>query len=177
MPEGKTMDYMAMKLFAGAVVLMLSLAMPADSQSGGGFLLTETVIAGGGEQSTADGFTLDATIGQPGSGGPLTAGRFVVTSGFWNYAPLAPTAAGVTISGRIVTAEEQGIPDARVFLQTQQGEIFVARSASFGYYIFEDIVAGQSVFVTVEHKLFTFPPQTVTVLDSVTGLDFVGQPR
>lgn len=53
----------------------------------------------------------------------------------------------------------------------------MARSAVFGYYMFEGVIASQSVFITVEHKQFVFEPRTVLVSDNVTDLDFVGQPE
>ena len=146
------------------------------AQSGGDFAITQAVIAAGGTQSAGGDFALDSTIGQPDAGGPIRAGNFAVTSGFWVFTPLAPTAALVSISGRVATPTGQAINNAVLFLQTQEGEIRVARSSSFGYYMFEDIVVGQSVFITVEHKQFTFEPRAVMVSDSITDLDFIGQP-
>lgn len=147
------------------------------AQSGGIFEITGGTIAGGADAMSADDFELDGTLGQPDAGGSIGAGNFALTSGFWNYTALAPTAAGVTVSGRIVTPDGVGISNARIFVQTHDGQIFFTRSASFGYYMFEDIAAGQSIFVTVEHKLFTFEPRTVMVIDSVADLDFTGQPH
>jgi hypothetical protein len=51
--------------------------------------------------------------------------------------------------------------------------MYVSRSAAFGYYMFEEIEAGQTVFISVEHKLYTFSGQTVMVVDSISDLDFV----
>ncbi len=44
------------------------------------------VVAGGGGTSTGGGFSLDGTIGQAAAGGPLAAGSFSLTSGFWEPA-------------------------------------------------------------------------------------------
>jgi hypothetical protein len=165
-------------LIGFVIAICFPFAQPSTTaQSGGGFEITEAAIASGSAMMSADDFQIDGTVGQPAAGDALLSDQFTITSGFWNYTALAPTAAGVSISGRIVTAEGVGIGNARLFLQTQNGEILVSRSASFGYYMFEDIAAGQVVFITVEHKLFTFEPQTVMVVDSVADLDFTGQPR
>ena len=50
------------------------------------------VVAGGGGTSTGGGFTLDGTIGQAAAGGPLSAGSFSLTSGFWEAASTASAA-------------------------------------------------------------------------------------
>ena len=158
-------------------VLVFVFSNSAIAQSGGIFEITEAVVAAGGASMSADDFQLDGTLGQPAAGGALGSGNFALTSGFWNYTVLAPTAAGVTISGRIATPDGNGISNARIFIQASGGDIFFSRSAAFGYYMFDNIAAGQSIFVTVEHKLFLFEPRTVMVVDSVADLDFVGQPR
>ena len=65
-----------------AIALLLAVIVPVTAQSGGDFVLTQTVIAGGGSQSTAGGFTLDATIGQPDAGARMGYEQFAITSGF-----------------------------------------------------------------------------------------------
>ena len=164
-----------MKKTSIIVLTILSLTYTAFTQSGGGFEITEAVIAAGGGSSSAVDVGLDATLGQPIAGGPVGSGDFSITSGFWNYSALAPTAAMASISGRVLTAGGTGVNNALVYVQTQNGEILVARSSSFGYYLFEGIEIGQTVFMTVEHKRFTFEPRTVTVTDNVTDLNFIAQ--
>lgn len=160
---------------ARLLIIIAGLVASVAAQSGGGFEITEAVIAGGGASSADGNFTLDSTFGQPAAGGALSADPFAVTSGFWNYTVLTPTAAQATISGQVRTADGVGISGAVLYLQTQSGEIYATRSASFGYYMFEEIAVGQSVFLTVEHKRFIFEPRSVMLIDSVTGLDFVPQ--
>jgi hypothetical protein len=156
-----------------SLALIMILAGSGASQGGGDFVITQAVIASGGSHSTAGDFSIDATTGQLEAGGAIGFGPFAITSGFWNYTHLAPTAAGVTISGRIVSKQGVGISNARLHLQTQSGQMYVSRSAAFGYYMFEEIEAGQTVFISVEHKLYTFSGQTVMVVDSISDLDFV----
>ena len=158
-------------------VWLILLAIATQAQSGGQFEVTESVVGTGGGSSSGGIFELEDTVGQPAAGGAIGSEPFSVTSGFWNYTALAPTAAGVSLSGRIVGPGGAGVTNARIFLQTQEGEMLAALSASFGYFLFENVMVGQTVFVTVEHKQFNFEPRTVLVLDNVTDLDFVGQPR
>ena len=154
----------------------ISFTVAVAAQSGGGFEITGTVIGAGGTTASNGNIELESTIGQSVAGDIIGNGPFAVTSGFWNFTPLAPTAAHVSISGRVLSSSGIPISSAELFLQLQNGEIYLARSSSFGYYLFEGIAAGQSVFITVEHKRFTFEPRTVMVADNVTELDFVAQP-
>ena len=166
------------KVLAHTVVTslaILSLASDATMQSGGGFEITEAVVANGGGSSSAVGIELEATLAQPISGDRSGSGIFSLTSGFWNYNSLGPTAALASISGRVLNAAGIGVNNAILYLQTQEGEMFITRSSSFGYYMFDGIAVGQTVFITVEHKRFTFEPRSVTLADVVTDLDFIAQ--
>ena len=164
-----------MKRTSIITLAILSLAYSAIAQSGGGFEITEAVVAGGGSSSSSGDVGIDATLGQPIAGGAVGSGDFSITSGFWNFAALAPTAAQASISGRVLNASGTGVSNAALYVQTQDGELLIARSSSLGYYLFEGIEIGQTVFMTVEHKRFTFQPRTVTVADNVTDLDFIAQ--
>ena len=58
-------------------------------------------------------------------------------------------------------------------MQNQAGTVFQALTNPFGYYSLENIPAGNTYLVSVEHKRFEFDPRTVTISDNLTGLDFV----
>ena len=169
----KTLPALLYAFICGAFAISFSVAVAA--QSGGMFEITGSVIAGGGTTASSGDIDLESTIGQPITGGVIANDPFAVTSGFWNFTPLVPTAAQVSISGRVLSSAGVAIPNAALFLQMQSGEIYLARSSPFGYYMFEGIAAGQSVFITVEHKHFTFEPRAIMVVDNVTDLDFVAQ--
>jgi hypothetical protein len=149
-----------------------ALATRAPAQSGGTFEITQAVVASGGTSSSGGIFEVDSTTAQPVLGGATGWANFSITSGFWNYNALAPTAGHVSVSGRIVTPTGAGLVNATLYLQTHNGEILVTRSGSFGYYMFEDLEAGQTVFISVESKRYTYTPRTVIVADSITDLDF-----
>jgi hypothetical protein len=93
---------------------------------------------------------------------------------------LAPTAAHVSVSGRVLTENGNGIRSVRVTLAG--GSLTSPRqtlTSSFGYFTFDDIEAGHTYIITVSAKRFTFaqPTQAVSVLDNVTDIAFVAQPQ
>ena len=84
-----------------------------------------------------------------------------------------PTAAGVSISGRIKTPSGGGLTNASVSITDMAGNISTARTGSFGYYKFEDVPAGGTYVIAVTSKRFSFTPRIVTIGESVTDIDFV----
>src|SRR4051812_18476022 len=63
--------------------IVLFLAGGVLAQSGGGFTITKSVIAGGGGRSTGGTFSIDSTIGQSIAGTPSSGATFTLISGFW----------------------------------------------------------------------------------------------
>lgn len=92
------------------------------------------------------------------------------------FGDLAPTAAGVAVSGRVLTAGGQPIGHAIVTLMNPSGEVLSARTNPFGYYQFENVPAGVTYFANVRAKDSVFSPTAVSVVDEVTGLNFVALP-
>ena len=83
---------------------------------------------------------------------------------------LAPTAAGVSIEGRVLS-EKTPITGALISLTDSNGNIVTTRSTSFGYYRFEDVAAGQTYTISVKARRFNFTPQTITVNDNLRNLN------
>ena len=166
----------ALRLTVAALLLF-----PANSlvvaQSGGGFQITEAVIAPGGGQSSAGGVTVDGTVGQTVAAGPIGAGPFGVTSGFWNFVPLIPTAAQVSIAGRVVDPSGDGVPNAILYMHLQDGQLRMSRSSPFGYFEFEGVEVGQTVLVSVRARLYTYTPRVVTVAEEIADLNFVPESK
>lgn len=157
-------------------VVLIVFSANAFGQSGGPFEITQSVIASGGGLNSAGGsFTLDGTIGQSLAGNSLSGSPFTVTSGFWNFAPLAPTAASVTISGRVRTANGNGIRNVLVRIIAPNGTIQTALTGSFGYFQFENIPVGDTYIFTVFSQRFTFsqPTQVRTVFEDVADITFI----
>lgn len=100
--------------------------------------------------------------------------------GGWGIQFLLPTAAPVSVSGRVLTASGAGIRNARVTL-TGGGlsEPLVTFTGTFGFYSFEGLEAGGTYVVTVEPRRYVIaqPVRVVTVVDDIVGLDFIAQPR
>lgn len=90
---------------------------------------------------------------------------------------LAPTAANVSVEGRVLLPAGNGVRNATIILTEADGTQHVTRTGSFGYYRFSDIEAGQTVIVSISSKRFTFnpPSRVVNVTDNVAGLDFIAQ--
>lgn len=65
-------------------LLMVVLTTAALAQSGGGFGLTWSAVAGGGGTSAGGSFTVQGSIGQHDVGGPsMRGGKLEMRSGFW----------------------------------------------------------------------------------------------
>lgn len=92
----------------------------------------------------------------------------------------APTAAEVSLSGRVVTAEGRGIRGIRIVVSG--GDLpspVAALTGAFGYYHFDGLRAGRTYVVSVSGKRYVFetPARAVTLGDSLSDVDFVGTAR
>lgn len=95
-----------------------------------------------------------------------------LTSRFLNTIT-APTAAFVTIAGRVSTAKGSGMARATVYLTDQNGNIRTAKTNSFGYFRLTGIEAGQTYIVNVFHREIQFAPRVLNVNDDLYDLDFI----
>ena len=96
--------------------------------------------------------------------------KVVVATGF------SPTAAAVSISGRVVTAGGNGIRNARVLLTDQNGVTRTVITSAFGYYQFAGVQSGTTYVLNVSAKRFVFAPRVVALSDEVTDLELVASP-
>jgi len=83
-----------------------------------------------------------------------------------------PTAASVSIGGRVIVGKGRGLLNATIYLTDASGTTRATRTSTFGYYRFDDVEAGQTVIVTVVSKRYQFAPQVVNVTEEITNLDF-----
>ncbi|MCA1626300.1 MAG: carboxypeptidase-like regulatory domain-containing protein, partial [Acidobacteria bacterium] len=88
---------------------------------------------------------------------------------------LAPTAATVSVSGRVLNITGRGVSNAVVHLTNQNGETQTARTNSFGYYSFKDIPAGETYVINVYSKRYQFTTQVITVTEDLDELNFTTQ--
>lgn len=86
------------------------------------------------------------------------------------YELLAPTAARVGISGRVLTLNGSGLANATVVLSGPDGEPRIVRTSLRGDFHFEQVEVGRTYSLQVNSKPLTFNPQTMTVQDEITGL-------
>lgn len=93
--------------------------------------------------------------------------------------PGGATAADATIAGRVVDARGAGVASARLTLvNAATGETKFALTSLFGYYTFAEVEVGQLYLLSVSHKRYRFTEtqRVVSLVDSMTDVDFVAMP-
>lgn len=167
------------KVFLLTLAFLVS-ATCAESQvaSNPPYTLDQSVIAGGGGTSSSAGNTYSITgaIGQSVTDASSNS-PYSIKSGFFTAAaPLAPTAAMVSVSGRVLTNEGRGIRNVILILTDSNGYFKTATTTAFGYYSFADVVAGETYIITARGKRFIFSQQSqvVNVTDDATDINFIG---
>jgi uncharacterized delta-60 repeat protein len=88
---------------------------------------------------------------------------------------LAPSAAAVSVSGRVLTSDGSGLRDAKVMLTGGGGNSRPTSTGSFGYFRFDDVQSGETYVVSVASKRYQFSPQVVTVNEELSELNFTAQ--
>lgn len=157
----------------GRVLSLVFLSTVLSAQSGVTYEITQSVIANGGGKSADAIYVIEGTFAQHAVGAPATLAPYTFQAGFWQSF-FTPTAASVSISGRVVTTTGRSVQGSRVILTNPRGG--AARTAStstFGFYRIEGIEAGQSYVLNVVAKGWRFEPQVITVLDEITDLDLI----
>lgn len=91
--------------------------------------------------------------------------------------PLIPTAASVTITGRVLTANGRGIRNVRLTLLNADGTTRSVVSSAFGYYRFDDVQVGETYIISASSKRYEFKENTrvLSVNEAVEGLNFVAR--
>lgn len=90
----------------------------------------------------------------------------------------APLAAGVSVTGRVITANGRGIRNAIVLLTDSSGETRTAVTSSFGYYKFDEVQAGETYILEVQSKRYRFinSSRVISAKESVADADFTALP-
>lgn len=170
-----------MKTLFWIVILIISATNLVNAQiaSNGNYTLTQTAIANGGASgngaSLGGNYSVEGTIAQSAVGTNQQAANYNFKPGFWTAQPLAPTAASVSVVGRILTANGLGIRNVRVTLTAPSGEIRTVLSSSFGYFRFDDVAAGETYIFSVFAKRYTFKEQTQvrSITEDISDLFFI----
>ena len=155
----------------------LAATAPAQISSGGSFSLEKSVIAAGGGESVGVGFTVTGTSGQNAAGTAAQNSNFSLIGGFWTADRFAPTAALVSISGKVTTLKGIGIRNVVVTLTDAAGNIRTTGTGTFGFYRFTKVEVGQIYVLQVQAKKYFFPnpAQVVSINDELTGLNFTAE--
>ena len=101
-----------------------------------------------------------------------------VVGGGWGIEVIAPSAASLSLSGKVTDSSGRGIRSVAVMLEG--GGLVAPRSTttgSLGHYSFDTLSSGTYV-LTVNSKRYSFavPTRMITMVDSVTDADFVAEP-
>jgi hypothetical protein len=92
----------------------------------------------------------------------------------WAIGNLAPTAASVSVSGR-VTANGRPVSGVTVLFQGVDGAVRSAVTNTFGHYRVDGLAAGFGYVASVVSRRYSFESQYVELTDNLTGLDFNGR--
>ena len=87
----------------------------------------------------------------------------------------APTAAEVSVGGRVTISKNRELSNAVVYLTDSNGATRSARTNQFGYYRFNEVESGETYMLNVSSKRFTFVPQIVSVMDEINNLNFAAE--
>lgn len=88
---------------------------------------------------------------------------------------LGTTAAAVSVSGRVSSANGAGVPNARVLVTNQAGETQTAITNSFGYFRFENVLAGAAYIFEIQHKRYSFAPRVIDIDEELSELNFTAE--
>lgn len=115
----------------------------------------------------ADSFTGDT--------GTLNQWSLIVTPRNFVCSPFTPTAATVSVGGRVLDSSGFALSRAYVTLTDTQGATRTAITNPFGYYNFSDVQAGQNYVFRVSSKRHNFSPQVIFVEEDMNDLNFTAE--
>jgi hypothetical protein len=170
------------------------------NNTGGDRVIISNSAANGGAAIDAVSYGTDETI--PGSpnipaegqslrrsgypGGSLvdtdTGADFTATGSATNPCTIgtvmaAPSAASVTVTGRVISANGRGIRNVLVSLVDVSGESRTVVTSTLGYFRFTDVPAGQSYTLSAFAKRYTFSRQSqaLSIFEDTTDVFFVAE--
>lgn len=180
LPNGRQNEFYDANLFVSGGVAPYNFALTDGSLPPGLQLTTEGRIYGTPTAWGTYNFTAQVTDSSPASG--FTAEKMpsfgflapeaVSNTRSFQLQILAPTAASVSVGGRVLNVSGRGIYGATVTLTDATGNTRQARTNSFGYYRFYDVAAGQTIVVQARHKRFEFAPRGLSVAAEMNNLNF-----
>ena len=94
----------------------------------------------------------------------------IVTCTFTNT-QLTPSAALVSVGGRVVDSAGRSLSGVRVTLTDSNDNVRTAISSNFGYYRFDEVESGHLYVISAASKRYTFQNHVISVLDDLTEFD------
>ncbi len=157
---------------AGRIVVSGACATGITTSSGGVLYNLNFNVIGTSGQQTGLLFNNPATGAQTfqfNSGNPAAN----TTNGLFSV--LGPTAASVTVSGKVTNNQGRGIRNVLITMTDSQGRVQTAQTTAFGYYKFESVAAGETVTISAKARRFKFVQSSIvrTTNESVTDADFI----
>ena len=83
---------------------------------------------------------------------------------------LAPTAADISVSGRVMSAGGQSIANARISLTDSNGAVLSTTSNGLGYFQIEGVRAGETYVLTASSKRNSFSARTINTSDELSRI-------
>lgn len=114
------------------------------------------------------------TTNAANSAGSSTPDEWIGVNNVVVSSSAGPTAAAVNVTGRVNAPTGRGVSGAIVTMQDANGSTRTAVTNGFGYFRFSGVEVGTTYYVVVSSKRYWFTPRSVSVLDELTDLDFMG---
>src|SRR5690606_6192219 len=87
-----------------------------------------------------------------------------------NGVAINPSAANVSIGGRVLAPGGRGLQNAQVLLTDAEGNTRMTVTSSFGSYRFDEVAAGEGVVLTVLSRRYNYAPMFLNVEDGLTNV-------
>ena len=91
-----------------------------------------------------------------------------------NITILGPTAALVSVAGRVTAPNGAGLRNVTVTMTDAFGTTRTATTSSFGFYQFDEVESGATYVMGVASRAYRFGSRSVSVTDNIVDMDFVG---
>lgn len=105
------------------------------------------------------------------TGNPMTAPDVALDLPFQINGTLVPTAAGVDVSGRVISRGDRSVRRASVSLTAPGGVAVTTTVDRNGEFIFHDVQPGQTYILQARSGRFAYNPLVLEITDSVTGIE------
>ena len=89
---------------------------------------------------------------------------------------LGPSAASVSVGGRVTSSTGRGLSGARVALTGSDGQTRTALTNPFAFFQFEDVRSGESYIINVNNKQYRFSSRVVIITDDIADLELTAEP-